>query len=54
MISTNASKNQAIIVALFVILASATTVLSQIASAKNTSKSKLTSAVTTTTKIFNI
>jgi nitrous oxide reductase len=52
MIPTNASKNQAIIVALFVMLVSTTIAPSQMASAKNTSKSTLTS--TTTTKLFNI
>jgi hypothetical protein len=54
MIPTNASKNQAIIVALFVILVSTTIAPSQIASAKNTSKLTLTSAIITTTKVFNI
>ena len=54
MIPTNASNNQAIIVALFVILVSTTIAPSQMTSAKNTSKSTLTSAVTTNTKIFNI
>jgi nitrous oxide reductase len=54
MIPTNASKNQAIIVVLFVILVSTTIAPLQMASAKNTYKSTLTSAVTTTTKIFNI
>src|SRR5215469_213526 len=53
MIPTNASKNQVIIVALFVILVN-TTISSEMASAKNASKSTLTSALTNTTKIFNI
>lgn len=54
MIPTNTSKNQAIIVALFVILVSTVIAPAQMASAKNISKSTLTSALDTTTKIFNI
>ena len=54
MVSTNATKNQAIIVALSVILVGTTIASSQMSSAKNTSKSTLTWALTTTTKIFNI
>ena len=50
MIPINASKNQAIIVALFVILTSTTIAPSQMASAQITFKSTLTSALITTTK----